>query len=79
MSKPNIKSLMEKVPVSKSYAAVILQDGKDGAQPPPLNLAALIYCKTGWRHQIVSEMSAAALKEIAAKQPWVSPKERAVA
>lgn len=79
MPKPKIKSLMELVGVSKSYAAVILKDGTDGAQPPPLNLAAVIYCRTGWRHHTVSDMSARALKEIAEKQPWVSPKERLAA
>lgn len=73
MTKPNIPTLMEAVPISKSYAAVILQDGKDGVQTPPLNLAALIYCKTGWRHSTVAEMSGEALTEIAEKQPWTPP------
>lgn len=76
MKKPNLKSLMEAVPISKSYAAVILKDGADGAQTPPLNLAALIYCKTGWRHSMIAEMSARTLKEIAEQQPWTPPKEK---
>ena len=77
MPKLTIKSLQDVVPISKSYAAVILKDGKDGAQPPPLNLAALIYCKTGWRHHTVSEMTPKTLREIAEKSPWSPPKERA--
>lgn len=79
MTKPSLKILMDAVPISKSYAAVILQDGKDGVQTPPLNLAALIYIKTGWRHSIVSEMSKKTLEEIAEKQPWAPPKPREAA
>lgn len=73
MDKPNIPALMSAVTISKSYAAVILKDGKDGAQSPPLNLAALIYCKTGWRHSLIADMSDDALREIAEKQPWAPP------
>lgn len=69
MVKPNIRSLMEAVPISKSYAAVIL----NGSQPPPLNLAALIYCKTGWRHDLIAEMTDKTIREIAEKQPWSPP------
>lgn len=79
MPKPTIRELMDLIPMSKSYAAVILQDGEKGAQPPPLNLAALIFCKAGWRHHTVSEISDQALTEIAEKQPWTPPKERAAA
>lgn len=73
MDKPNLRSLMEAVPLSKSYAAVIL----NGKQAPPLNLAALIYRETGWRHSLVAEMSDEALTEIAEKQPWSPPKAKA--
>jgi hypothetical protein len=77
MTKPNIPTLMDAVPVSKSYASVILNvDGKQ-RQSPPLNLAALIYQRTGWRHPSVAELSHEALVEIAEKQPWSPPKERA--
>lgn len=72
MTKPTIKALMEAVPVSKSYASVILNDGMI-----PLNLAALVYRETGWRHGSVTEMSPKTLREIADKQPWTPPKERA--
>ncbi len=77
MKKPSLKTLMETLRISKSYAAVILKDGADNAQTPPLNLAATIYCKTGWRHSIVSDYSARALKEIAEHTPWTPPSEKA--
>lgn len=79
MDKPSLRKLMDAVSLSKSYAHVILQDGANGVQTPPLNLAALIYRETGWRHSLVAEMSHDALIEIAEKQPWSPPKERAAA
>ena len=79
MPKPTIKQLMDAVPISKSYASLILQDGKDGAQTPPLNLAALIYRETGWRHSTISKMTKPTLYEIARTHPWTPPppKEKA--
>lgn len=71
-SKPKIKDLMAAVQVSKSYAAVI----RNG-QPIPLNLAAMVYQRTGWRHPVISQLSDATVHEIAEKQPWLPTKERA--
>lgn len=71
-NKPSLKDIMDAVPVSKSYAAVI----RNG-QSIPLNLAAAVYLKTGWRHPAISQLSDATVTEIAQKQPWVSPSERA--
>jgi hypothetical protein len=62
---------MDAVPVSKSYAAMI----RNG-QPIPLNLAALVFERTGWRHPLVSQMSDNTVIEIAQKQPW-TPKAQA--
>jgi hypothetical protein len=62
---------MDAVPVSKSYAAMI----RNG-QPIPLNLAALVFERTGWRHPLVSQMSDNTVIEIAQKQPW-TPKAAA--
>lgn len=73
MEKPSLKSLMEAVPISKSYAALILQDADKAPQTPPLNLAALIFRETGWKHHIIAEMSDEALAEIADKHPWTPP------
>lgn len=69
--KPTIRDLMDAVPVSKSYAAMI----RNG-QPIPLNLAALVFERTGWRHPLVSQMSDNTVIEIAQKQPW-TPKAAA--
>lgn len=69
---PSIRKIMDAVPVSKSYAAVI----RNG-QSIPLNLAAAVYVKTGWRHPVISQLSDATVAEIAEKQPWTPPKERA--
>lgn len=70
--KIKIKDIMAAVPVSKSYAAVI----RSGA-PIPLNLAATVYQRTGWRHPDISQLSDATVAEIAEKQPWAPPKKRA--
>jgi hypothetical protein len=72
METPNIPTLMQAVKVSKSYAAVI----RKGEQSIPLNLAAAIYCKTGWRHRVISQLSDATVLEIAQKQPWSPPPPR---
>lgn len=69
METPNIPALMEAVSVSKSYAAVI----RKGEQSIPLNLAAAIYCKTGWRHPVISQLSDATVTELAQKKPWSPP------
>ena len=73
-NKPSLKELMDAVPVSKSYASVI----RNG-HTIPLNLAAEVYIKTGWRHPVISQLSDATVAEIAHKQPWAppAPKEKA--
>lgn len=63
---------MDAVPVSKSYAALI----RNG-QSIPLNLAAVVFERTGWRHPLISQLSDATVREIAQKQPWAPPKKRA--
>ena len=73
-NKPSLKDLMETVKVSKSYAAVIRNE-----QPIPLNLAAMVFLKTGWRHPLVSQLTDATVTEIAQKQPWTPPKKREAA
>ena len=72
METPTLKAIMAAAPVSKSYAAVI-RNGKTC----PLNLAAMVYCETGWRHPVTEELSDETLRDIAAKQPWTPPKDRA--
>lgn len=73
MEKPSLRNLMDAVTISKSYAALILQDADKAPQTPPLNLAALIFCKTGWKHHTVAGMSDDTLIEIAEQQPWTPP------
>jgi len=70
--KPTIRELMDAVPVSKSYAALI----RNG-QSIPLNLAALVFERTSWRHPLISQLSDATVLEIAQKQPWSPPKKQA--
>lgn len=74
MKQPSLKTIMDAVDVSKSYAAVIRS-----GQSIPLNLAAIVYRETGWRHPLVTGMSRPTLLEIARTQPWSSPKAKASA
>lgn len=69
---PSIPALMDAVRCSKSYAALI----RNG-QSIPLNLAAVVFERTGWRHPLVAQLSDATVIEIAQKQPWSPPTERA--
>lgn len=71
---PSIPALMEALRCSKSYAALI----RNG-QSIPLNLAAVVFERTGWRHPLVSQLSDATVKEIAEKQPWTPPVKKAEA
>lgn len=75
MEAPNIPTLMEAVSVSKSYAHVISKD----EQSIPLNLAAAIYVKTGWRHHVIAQLSDATVLELAQKKPWSPPPSKAKA
>lgn len=70
MEKPTIRTLMEAVPISKTYAAVIL----NGEQPPSRPLAIYIYRQTGWRHDLIRDLSDEQLDMFEAVEPWTPRK-----
>jgi transcriptional regulator with XRE-family HTH domain len=74
MGKPTIRQLMDAVGISKSYASIILSGKQDPSRP----LAIHIYRQTGWKADLIANLSDAEIdtledaEKVAGKLPWAA-------
>jgi plasmid maintenance system antidote protein VapI len=66
---PQTAELASKAGISKSYASEIVNDKRDPSRP----LAIHIFRKTGWRHKIIADLTAAQMAMLESIEPWTPP------
>lgn len=75
MQKPTVKALVEATGISKGYASDILS----AAQPPSRPLAIHIFRTTGWRHDLIADLSEDQMALLEQIEPWVPAAKRKAA
>jgi len=63
---PTAKTLTDDVGISPSYASMIL----NGVRPPSRPLAIHIFPKTGWRHELIADLSDEQMAVLETVEPW---------
>jgi hypothetical protein len=66
MDKPTIRQLSEATGISRTYACDILNSN----QTPSLRAAIHIYRKTGWRHDLIADLSDLQIDTLELAHPW---------
>ncbi|WP_310533175.1 hypothetical protein [Novosphingobium sp.] len=61
-----------KANISPSYASMIL----GGSRTPPRPLAIHIFRTTGWRHEIIADLTDAQIEVFESVEPWVPVADR---
>ena len=64
--------LADRAGISKSYASEIV----NGIRRPSRPLAIHIFRRTGWRHDILVDLSDEQIATLEAIEPWVAPAAR---
>ena len=72
MEKPTVTELAAKAGISKPYACEIL-----GRRVPARSLAIHIFRTTGWRHDIIADLTDAQIDVFESIEPWVPVADRA--
>ena len=72
MEKPTVSDLATKAAISKSYACEIL-----GERTPSRPLAIHIFRATGWKHDIIADLSAEQIALLESIEPWTPVAGRA--
>ena len=71
MGKPTVTELARAAGISKPYACEIL-----GARVPARPLAIHIFRTTGWKHEIIADLSDEQIALLESVEPWVPVSER---
>ncbi len=75
---PTAVEIADAVTISRSYAAMILNDSGDPnkSRTPPRSLAILIYRRLGYRHPSIAELTEDQMKVFEEVDPW-TPRQAA--
>lgn len=71
MGKPTYAELADKAKISKSYACEIL-----GNRPPSRPLAIHIFRTTGWRHEVIADLTEEQMAVLESIEPWTPVAQR---
>lgn len=76
---PTAAEISDAVGISRSYAAMILNESDDPnkSRTPPCSLAILIYRKTGYRHPSIAELTEAQMQVFEEVDPWTPRTDKA--
>lgn len=73
MEQPRTSELASAAGISKSYASEVLSSTRQ----PSRSLAIHIFRKTGWKHELIADLTDEQINLLAEIEPWTPPKERA--
>ncbi|QSR19006.1 helix-turn-helix transcriptional regulator [Novosphingobium sp. KA1] len=74
MDKPSPRELREATGISQSYASMIAS----GVRPPSRPLAIHIFRRTGWKPEIISDLTDEQIAMLEQVEPW-TPRQDAAA
>jgi len=75
MQKPRTSELANAAGISKSYASEILNGGRTPNRP----LAIHLFRATGWRHQVIADLTDQQIALLEQIERWVPPVQDAAA
>lgn len=73
MEKPTFKALVEATGISRGYASDILA----GNQPPSRPLAVHIFRKTGWKHDLIADLTDEQIDVLESIERWAPRQDAA--
>ena len=69
MERPSQQELIAKAGIGQSYASMIL----NGKRTPPRPLAIRIFRRTGWKHDVIADLTDEQIELLEQVEPYAPP------